>query len=64
MLIGVSRKSTIGRLNGGAPVEQRLPGSIAGALQALRQGAHILRVHDVAETKQAVAIWQAIAEGA
>ena len=64
VLIGVSRKSTIGRLSGGAPVEERLPGSIAGALQALRQGAQILRVHDVAETKQAVAIWQAIAEGA
>jgi dihydropteroate synthase len=64
VLIGVSRKSTIGRLSGGAPVEERLPGSIAGALQALRQGAQILRVHDVAETKQAIAIWQAIAEGA
>lgn len=64
VLIGVSRKSSIGRINGGAPVEQRLPGSIAGALQALRQGAQILRVHDVAETKQAIAVWQAIAEGA
>ena len=64
VLIGVSRKSSIGRLSGGAPAEERLPGSIAGALQALRQGAQILRVHDVAETKQAVAVWQAIAEGA
>ncbi len=64
VLIGVSRKSSIGRLSGNAPAEQRLPGSIAGALQALRQGAQILRVHDVAETKQAVAIWQAIADGA
>jgi dihydropteroate synthase len=64
VLIGVSRKSSIGRLSGGAPAERRLPGSIAGALQALRQGAQILRVHDVAETKQAVAIWQAIADGA
>jgi dihydropteroate synthase len=64
VLIGISRKSTIGRLSGGASVEERLPGSIAGALQALRQGTHILRVHDVAETKQAVAIWQAIADGA
>jgi dihydropteroate synthase len=64
VLIGVSRKSSIGRLSGGAPTEERLPGSIAGALQALRQGAQILRVHDVAETKQAVAVWQAIAEGA
>jgi len=64
VLIGVSRKSTIGRLSAGAPVEERLPGSLAGALQALRQGVQILRVHDVAETKQAVAVWQAIAEGA
>jgi dihydropteroate synthase len=64
VLIGVSRKSTIGRVSGGATVEDRLPGSLAGSLQALRQGAHILRVHDVAETKQAVAVWRAIAEGA
>lgn len=64
VLIGLSRKSTIGRIGGNAPVEQRLPGSLAGALQALRQGVQILRVHDVAETKQAVAVWQAIADGA
>lgn len=64
VLIGISRKSSIGRLAGGAPVEERLPGSLAGALAALRQGAQILRVHDVAETKQAVAVWQAIATGA
>ena len=63
-LIGVSRKSTIGRVSGGASAEERLPGSLAGALQALRQGVQILRVHDVAETKQAVAAWQAIAAGA
>jgi dihydropteroate synthase len=64
LLVGVSRKSSLGRISGGAAVEQRLPGSIAGALQALRQGVQILRVHDVAETKQAVAVWQAIADGA
>jgi dihydropteroate synthase len=64
VLVGLSRKSTIGRVAGGAPVEQRLPGSISGALQAIRQGAQIVRVHDVAETKQAIAMWQAIAEGA
>ena len=64
LLIGVSRKSSIGRLSGAASVEERLPGSIAGELQALRQGAQILRVHDVVETKQAVAVWQAIADGA
>lgn len=64
VLVGLSRKSTIGRLAGGAPVEARLPGSLSGALQAIRQGAQIVRVHDVAETRQAIAIWQAIAEGA
>ncbi|HEY1504226.1 MAG TPA: dihydropteroate synthase [Stellaceae bacterium] len=63
VLIGLSRKSSIGRLSGGVPAEERLPGSIAGALQTLRQGVQILRVHDVAETKQAVAVWQAIADG-
>jgi len=64
VLIGVSRKSSIGRIDRGAPVEARLPGSLAGALQALRQGVQLLRVHDVAETRQAVAIWQAVADGA
>ena len=64
VLVGLSRKSTIGRLSGGAPVEARLPGSIAGALNALSQGAQILRVHDVAETRQAIAVWQGIAAGA
>jgi dihydropteroate synthase len=64
VLVGLSRKSTIGRVSGGAPVEARLPGSIAGALQALRQGVQILRVHDIAETRQAIAVWQAIAHGA
>lgn len=62
VLIGVSRKSLVGRISG-APVEARLPGSLAGALAALSQGAQILRVHDVAETCQAVAMWQAIATG-
>jgi len=64
VLVGVSRKSSIARVARGAPVEARLPGSLAGALQALQQGAQILRVHDVAETRQAVAMWEAIAEGA
>ncbi len=63
VLVGLSRKSTIGSVGGGVAVEARLPGSIAGALQAVRQGAQILRVHDVAETRQAIAMWQAIASG-
>ncbi len=64
VLVGVSRKSSIARIAGGAPVETRLPGSLAGALYALQQGAQILRVHDVAETRQAIAMWQAMAAGA
>jgi dihydropteroate synthase len=60
ILLGVSRKSFIGRLAGGAPPEQRLPGSLAAAVHGLAAGAAVLRVHDVAATQQAVAIWQAV----
>jgi dihydropteroate synthase len=61
LLLGVSRKSFIGRLAGGAAPDDRLPGSLAAALHGLAAGAAILRVHDVAATQQAVAIWQAMA---
>jgi dihydropteroate synthase len=61
ILLGVSRKSFIGRLAGGAPPEERLPGSLAAAVHGLAAGAAVLRVHDVAATQQAVAIWQSIA---
>ncbi len=60
VLVGASRKSFIGRLSQGEPADQRLPGSLAAALAAVSRGAHILRVHDVAETAQALRIWQAI----
>jgi dihydropteroate synthase len=63
LLLGVSRKSFLGRLSGGAPAHGRLPGSLAAALAAIHQGVHILRVHDVAETRQALAVWQAIFPG-
>jgi dihydropteroate synthase len=59
--LGVSRKSTIARLSRGEPPEARLPGSLAAALFAVEQGVQILRVHDVGETRQALAIWRAIA---
>jgi dihydropteroate synthase len=59
--LGVSRKSTIARLSRGEPPEARLPGSLAAALFAVHQGVQILRVHDVAETRQALAVWRAIA---
>lgn len=58
--LGVSRKSTIARLSRGEPPEERLPGSLAAALFARQQGVQILRVHDVAETRQALAVWRAI----
>jgi dihydropteroate synthase len=59
--VGVSRKSVIARLSRGEPPEARLPGSLAAAFFALQQGVQILRVHDVAETRQALALWRAIA---
>jgi dihydropteroate synthase len=60
IVLGVSRKSFIGRLSRDAPAQDRLAGSLAAALAGLDQGAAILRVHDVAETRQAIAIWAAI----
>jgi dihydropteroate synthase len=60
LLVGLSRKSTVGKITG-RPVEERLAGSLAMALLALQNGAAILRVHDVKETKDVVAVWQAYA---
>jgi dihydropteroate synthase len=62
MLVGLSRKGFIGTLSGEPVASRRLGGSVAGALFALSQGAQILRVHDVAETVQAVRVWRALAE--
>lgn len=64
IVIGVSRKSLIARLSRGEPPKERLAGSIAAALFAIERGAHILRVHDVAETRQALAVWRALVGGA
>lgn len=58
LLAGLSRKSTIGQITG-RPVEQRLAGSIGAALVAAINGAQIVRVHDVAETVDALKVWQA-----
>jgi dihydropteroate synthase len=58
LLIGVSRKRFIGTFSGEPEPKKRLPGSIAAGLYAIGQGANILRVHDVAETVQALKIWQ------
>lgn len=60
VLLGVSRKSFVAHVSKDEPADRRLAGSLAAALAGLDAGAHILRVHDVAETAQAVAVWQAI----
>lgn len=63
IVVGASRKSFMGKLDCGASPKDRLPGSLAAAVAALKNGANILRVHDVAETRQALkvagAIWGA-----
>lgn len=61
VLVGLSRKSFIAKLSRGEAPKDRAPGSIAGALAAVMRGADIVRVHDVAATRQALAVWQAIA---
>jgi dihydropteroate synthase len=58
LMAGLSRKSTIGVLTG-RPLGERLAGSLAMALLALEGGAKILRVHDVKETRDVIAVWQA-----
>jgi dihydropteroate synthase len=63
LLLGASRKQLISRLAGDVPPDQRLPGSLALALHAAACGVQIVRVHDVPETVQALAIWQAAQAG-
>jgi dihydropteroate synthase len=57
LLVGWSRKSALGALTG-RPVDERLPASVAAALAAVRRGASIVRVHDVAATVDALKIWR------
>jgi dihydropteroate synthase len=59
LLAGLSRKSTIGQLTG-RPADARLAGSLAMALIAVQRGATILRVHDVKETRDVIAVWEAL----
>lgn len=59
VLAGISRKTMIGAITG-KPVERRMAGSLAAALAAMAQGARIVRVHDVAETVDAIRVWQAV----
>ena len=60
VLFGASRKSSIAKLSAGEPPEDRLAGSLALAAAAARQGVHIIRVHDVPETAQALAVEAAL----
>lgn len=58
LVLGWSRKSTLGHLTG-RPVSERLAASLAAGLASLQHGAAILRVHDVAETVDAIRVWRA-----
>ncbi len=59
VLVGLSRKGFIGAITGEKTASKRVSGSLAGALHAALQGAHILRVHDVQETVDALAVFNA-----
>lgn len=63
ILLGASRKSLIAHVAGVQDASKRLPGSLALALASVLQGVQFLRVHDVAETKQALSLWQASTTG-
>lgn len=64
IVVGASRKRTIGALSNEAPPGQRLGGSLAFALKAVEQGAQIVRVHDVPETVQALKVWRGMRDQA
>ena len=62
VLAGLSRKSMLGAVTGRA-VGERLAASVAGALIAVQNGARIVRVHDVAATRDVLAVWTATVTG-
>jgi dihydropteroate synthase len=64
LVVGASRKRTIGALSNEAPADERLGGSLAFALKAVEQGAQVVRVHDVSETVQALKIWRGLRDQA
>lgn len=63
VLLGASRKKLIGQLCNVENPSDRVPGSIAAALHGVAQGVQLVRVHDVAETRQALAVWEAVQAG-
>jgi dihydropteroate synthase len=64
VMVGASRKRTIGALSNEAPADQRLGGSLTLALKAIEQGAQMVRVHDVFETVQALRVWRGLRDAA
>ncbi len=64
LLLGVSRKRMIGALSNEAPAHQRLGGSIALAVKGMDAGVQLLRVHDVADSVQAVRVWRGLRDAA
>ena len=64
LLFGASRKRLIGALSNEAEAVDRLGGSIFLAMKAVEQGAHIVRVHDAAETIQAIRVWRGLRDAA
>ncbi len=63
VLLGASRKRFIGTIGGADEAQARMPGSVAVALAGVAQGVQMIRVHDVAETRQALRLWQAVNGG-
>jgi dihydropteroate synthase len=63
VLLGASRKRFIGTLSGEEDAARRMPGSLAVALAGVAQGMQMIRVHDVAETRAALSLWQAATKG-
>ena len=62
VLAGLSRKSMLGKITGRERADERVAASVTAALLAAQNGAAILRVHDVAETVDALKVWQAVCE--
>lgn len=63
ILLGASRKRFIGTIGQAEPAADRMPGSVAVALAGVAQGAQLIRVHDAAETRQALRLWMASTTG-
>lgn len=64
ILFGASRKRMIGALDNEAPADQRLGGTVALHYQAATQGAQLLRIHDIAENRQALRVWRGLRDAA